>query len=88
MIDINIFIYGLIAILIFQQFLSLLVTLDSGNMAERLRYLPQKHWGENKNYRNYQNKYKLQNTKYKTKINKTQNFSTFVKSGDNDGIAR
>ena len=76
----NIF-YGFIVILIFQQFLWLLVTLDSGNMAERLRFLPQKHWGENKNYQNHQviqnTKHKIQNTKYKTqntkhKIQKTK----------------
>ena len=66
MIDMNIF-YGFILILIFQQFLWLLVTLDSGNMAERLRFLPQKHWGENKNYQNYQ---KIQNTNHK--IQKTK----------------
>ena len=44
MIDMNVF-YGLIVNLIFQQFLWRLVTLDSGNMAERIRCLPQKHWG-------------------------------------------
>ena len=42
MIDMNVF-YGLIVNLIFQQFLWRLVTLDSGNMAERSRFLPQKH---------------------------------------------
>ena len=42
MIDMNVF-YGLIVNLIFQQFLWRLVTLDSGNMAERIRCLPQKH---------------------------------------------
>ena len=60
--------YGLIVILIFQEFLWLLVTLDSGNMAERLRFLPQKHWGKNKNYQKYKKKYK--NTKYKTQNTK------------------
>ena len=77
--------YGLIVILIFQEFLWLLVTLDSGNMAERLRFLPQKHWGKKQKLPKKQNKtkYKKQNTRHKI-----QNFSTCVRSGDSDGIAR
>lgn len=78
--------YGLIVILIFQEFLWLLVTLDSGNMAERLRFLPQKHWGKNKSYQKNKTKQntknKIQDTKYKISLPAWGQETAMVLQGD------